>query len=441
MEQKEALLPAELSNDQLKVVVHKKPACRVEVEVEASTSFVKTAHEKAIKQVSKQVTISGFRKGKAPDHLVAKNYPEQVNKEWQQCIADEAFRETLKLTKLPILSGDPKISYNMKSYSFDNAKLILGFEVEPEIPTINPQDLELKGVERPVVNADKVEETIRQVLLFFAKWNQVTDRPIQEGDFLILDVDIIEEDPPKSLFKGVRFEVTDRSMAKWMKDLVLGKNAGDTVEGVSVPDADAKQSDKDELKAKKVKVTIHTVEAPTLPPLDDEFARRMGAPSLSEMKTMIDQLLTKKADDHVREKLREQLSDRLLEQYPFDLPMSLIERETRYRLEQLFKDNEFVSHWNTLAADARRNLVESISTQSSKAVRMFYLCRKVLSDAKLSISPTDLPRVAETPLSYLLGEHREINPQANTEVQQAEAYSRLLLEKAEDHLISHAKIV
>ncbi len=45
-------------------------------------------------------------------------------------------------------------------------------------------------------------------------------------------------------------------MAKWMRDLVLGKNVGDQIEGISTPDEDASEEDKENLKPKKVRVTI-----------------------------------------------------------------------------------------------------------------------------------------------------------------------------------------
>ena len=65
-------------------------------------------------------------------------------------------------------------------------------------------------------------------LLFFASWQHVNDRPIQEGDFVLLDVDVIEEIPAVPLFVKTRFEVTEKSMAKWMYELVVGRNKGDS---------------------------------------------------------------------------------------------------------------------------------------------------------------------------------------------------------------------
>ena len=429
----------EYANDFLKVKVHRKPSCKIELEVEAAVPLVKEAHKKAVKIVGKEVTIAGFRKGKAPEELVEKNYPKQIESEWQKTTSDAALREALKLIKIPVLNNELKIGYNVKSISLtEGAKLILFFETEPTIPVIDPKEITLKTVERPLVNEDKVNETIRQLQLFFAEWTPVLERGVQEGDFVMLDVDIIEEDPPRKLFADVRFEVTDRSMAKWMKGMILGHRKNEIVEGVSVPDDDASVEDKEKLKPQKVRIVIKNVEQATYPELTDSFAQKIGAPSVEAMRKNVETLLNEKADAHVLEKQREEVSEILLTKYPFEVPSSLIDREVRFRLQQLVQDPEYLKHWNNMTAEAKKRTVSSISEQSQKAVRMFYLCRKILADAKINISPKDLPKVSNTPLNMLLGQHREENPQENTEVHEAEAFSRLLLEKAEDYIIANS---
>jgi len=440
MEQKvEAQTPLEFSNENLKVKVHFKPHCKVELEVHAEPSIVKEAHRKAVKIIGKEVTLPGFRKGKAPEALVEKNYAKQIDGQWQKAIADLVFLDSIKLINIPLLNNDPKIGYNMKSHSMEGSSLLLFFETEPTIPQIDPKDIVLKAVERPAVNEDKVNETLRQLQLFFAEWKKM-DRPIQEKDFVTLDVDVIEEEPPYKLFADVRFEVTDRSMARWMKDLIIGHQQGEVLEGISTPDKDASKKDQDDLKPKKVRVAIKQVEEATFPEFTDEFAVRLGAPSVDVMRTRVEQLLNQKADGHVQEKLREEVSDVLLEKYRFDVPMSLIDREVRFRMQQLLQDQEYLQHWNSMTPEAKKRSVASIAEQSEKAVRMFYLCRKILTDAKISLSPKDLPKAPETPLGMLLGERRDFHPQGDTEVHQAEAFSRLLLEKAEDFIIAHATV-
>jgi trigger factor len=363
----------EFSNDLVQFKVHKKPSCRIEFEVSASKSLAEQARMKAIKNIAKDVTLPGFRKGKAPDALILKNYPNDVDKKWQECIADKAFQECENLAKIPLLSRETRVSFSMKAHSLEGAELLLSFETEPVIPSVDPAQYQPVDVERPKVDSEKVDETIRQILFFFAEWTSIKDRPVQEGDFVTLDVDIIESTPHTPLFAGTRFEVTDKSMAKWMKDLVLGKKILESVEGVSVPDADLKQEEKEAFKPQKVRIVIKSIDQAKLPEVNEEFLKKLGVGSQEELKANIEKLLNKQADAHVKEKQREHVNEFLLTQYPFDLPTTLIEKETQFRMKQLSGDPSFLKYWRSLKEEDKKKAIDSIYFQSEKAVRMFYL--------------------------------------------------------------------
>src|SRR5579872_3906440 len=90
----------QFQNEHVRVVVHEKPKCRIEFEVEASKALVQEARRKAFREIAKQVSLPGFRKGRAPDELILKKYPSDVDRAWQEAIADAAFRESIKLTKI-----------------------------------------------------------------------------------------------------------------------------------------------------------------------------------------------------------------------------------------------------------------------------------------------------------------------------------------------------
>lgn len=429
---------APLSNEMVSVTVHRKPKCRIELEVDATAPLVMEAHRKAVRRIAKEVSLPGFRKGKAPDELVLRKYPQDVDKLWQEMIAEAAFRESNKLTNIPLLHKDTKISFKTISHSKEGAKLTLIFETEPELPKIDPQKIHLKEVPRPEVNDEKVEETIRQVQLFFAEWNAIDDRPVQEGDFVRLNVDVIDEEPSSRVFSDTRFEVTQKSMADWMRTIVIGMKKGENKEGVSIPDQDAKAEDKAALKPKKVRLTLLAIETAKVPPIDDDFAKKLGVDNLTDLRKALSERLTKQADAHVREKLREQLNQVLLTEFPFDLPTSLIEKETQFRMRQLFEDPHFQKEWKEINEEERKKMVEAIYTQSEKAVRLFYLCRKVIADAKLTITAQDLPKPPANVLDALMSPQPNYHPHDHSEVRQAEMYSRLVLEKAEDYLIGLA---
>lgn len=427
-------------NDQVKVVVHRKPNCVIEYEVEAFRPICVEAHKNAARAVGKEVVIPGFRKGKAPPELVSKRYPHELDKRWQEGIANAAFQESAKLANVPLVRNDATISFKMQHHNRDGAKLILSFETVPNIPSIDPAKCVLEEVKKPEVTDEKIEETIRQTQMFFADWKTVKDHPIKEGDYVILDVEIIDEDPPQALFTNTRFEVSNRSMAQWMKNLILGKHTGDVVEGVSEPDPDLPEEEKKEFPPKKVRLTIKAIEQATLPELNDEFAHKVGASSVHELREKIKALLNKKAQEHVREQKREQVTDFLLSHY-FEIPNSVVEKETQYRLQQMSHDPSFKKKWDESTQKQRQDLVENVKQQAEKAVRIFYLCRKIAADQNINIEPKDIPLEANDPLEGLLFPKAQHHDPRQPDVKQAEAYSQVLLEKTEDWIIAHARTI
>lgn len=427
----------EYQNENVRFTVHERPSCVVELDVEVLSPLLKQARTLSVKTVSKEVSLPGFRKGKAPAELVEENYAAAIQDALGQQVAQCALRECLPLVQLRLLEQEPKLSFQMKSLSANGALLRLFLEVEPKIPRVDPKNMVLKSVPRPEVNADKVNETIKQILLFFAHWESVEGRPIQRGDFVLLDVDVVEEASRVPLFSETRFEVTEKSMAKWMLDLVLGKQKGDVVEGVSIPDPDASIEDQ-KLTPKPVSLVIRSVDSATLPALDDSFASKVGAASVEDMHNKVTDLLNAQATAHVLAQQREQVSDFLLREYPFELPRTLVNKETEFRFRQLWNDSSFQTYWQGLSQEDQRNMVTTVQVQSEKAVRLFYLCRQIISDAQIEIRPEDVQDSPMDIISTLV--NVTMSPkQASPEMQRAEAYSRLLLDKAEDFVIQNAR--
>jgi len=429
----------EYKNDHIHVVVHKKPHCVVEYEVEVYRSICNDAYKTAAKKIGKEVAVPGFRKGKAPPEMVAKKYPHDLDRVWQEEIANHAYREAAKLANVAVINKDAKISFKMEKHNTEGAKLTLSFETVPNIPSVDPAKCVLKEVKRPEVSKEKVEETIRQTQLFFAEWGTANENPVKKGDFVLLDVEVIEEDPPQKLFNNTRFEVVDKSMAQWMQKLILGKKVDDVLEGISTPDKDATEEEKADFPPKKVRVTIKAIETAKLPELDDPFAKQLGVESVDALRQRVEEILNKKADEHVREQKREKVTEFLLSHH-FALPFSVIEKETRFRLEQMIQDPNFKARWDRSNDQERRAIVDEVKNQAEKAVRIFYLCRKIAADQNMPITAKDLPQGAADKLEALLFPYDQHHDPRQPDIKQAEAYSRALLEKTEDWVIAHARV-
>ncbi|MFY7842754.1 MAG: trigger factor [Rhabdochlamydiaceae bacterium] len=428
------------SNDLLSFSLQRKPNCIVALDISASGLLVKKAEIAAVKKVSKEVSLPGFRKGKAPEDLIKKQYAKQIASHLNEELAHLCFLECQKLSFCSPLNKDTKIVLNMKTVSTAQAELSLEFETHPLISLVDFKEIKLKQPKRPQVDEEIVKETIRQTQFFFANWSPVTDRAAKENDFVLLNVDVIENDQKKRLFSQTRFEITDKSMSEWMKNMVVGLKTGESKEGVSYPDPHLSEEEKKDFQEKSVSLElleIHTVE---LPVLDDTFAQKLGVTDVATLHTNVKKILDEQSEKHVREKLREQVGQALLEKCQFDLPISLVQEELNYRFTNLQKDPSFKNHWDTISEEERKTFQHSLLEQSKKAVQMFYICRKIMSDAKLSVSEKDLDKPADNILSHLLQAMDKQNDQNGQNLSKAESLSKVFLEKAEDLVISMAQI-
>lgn len=432
----QAAADLELSSDEVHIHVHRKPACRIEMDVKTSPSMVKVARRNAVKSVSKEVSLPGFRKGRAPEELIVKKFPADVEKQLHKEIADLAFAAAQKVAKVPILNNNSPISFDMKKMSEEGAELVFSFETEPKIPVADPTGFVAKPVDRPEVAEKQIEEAVRQMRFFYAQWKPISERAIQDGDYIMIDLDTVEGEAVQRVFHHIRFEVSKERMAAWMKKLVEGAKAGDVLDGISEADDTATEAEKAEFKPKNVRISILKVEEAVLPELDDEFAKKVGASDIAHMRQSISDLLNKQADDKVQNEIREQVNDYLIENYVFDLPQSLIETEKKHRFNQLLHDPKFKARWNKMSQEERKSLDEKLGGESAHAVRLFYLSRQIVQSQKIPVTHQEVQNEAITIFQSHSGKNVEMD-QIPKEVF-ALALSKVILAKAQEFMMKKA---
>ena len=424
-----------LKSDDVELTVHKKPQCLIEFIVKASVNLVKNAHGKAIRAVAKEVSLPGFRKGKAPEDLIVKRYGDAVDQQWQKKIADDSFQAAEKLARIPVLSTKAPITFNMQKHSLDDgAELTFSFETEPEVPAVDLDKVKLADLPEEMIKEETVDEGIRQVSFFFAEWTTITDRGAQAGDFLLLDIYSLEGDEPQKVFNDTRFEMADKTMSTWMRELTMGMKTGEEKEGVSQPDADATEEEKKAFEPKKVKVVIKKIETAKLPEIDDSFATKVGCKTADELRVNIRSLFEKRNNEGRNKALCDHLAEDLLKAHPFELPKSILDEEVKFRLQHSMQNPQFKKEWDAMSDEQKKEHLEKIREVSENSVRLFYICRKVVHDANIQISPDEVKPTEPTFIELLLG-LRSPYEQAPDKKDEAVAMSRLMLQKAQQHLI------
>lgn len=420
-------------SENVEVTLQRKSHCAIHLDVKASSTIVKNARKKALKEIAKELTIPGFRKGKAPAAIIEKRHGAELTAEWHRQIAREAFREAQEIFDVPAIGSHSQIRFDLKSHSLEEgAHVIFDYEAEPKVPSIDLQKFVLTPYTLPSVEEKEVNEFIYQLRFFFATWNDVS-RPIQEGDYIEIDVESLETDPPTKVFSHARFEVSDARMAQWLKKLVLGKTAGEAIEGLSKADSTASDEEKKNFSERRVRVTIHKTQEALLPPIDEVLAKKVGMESVDALFAWSKDHLMQLGKNKQEEEERKQVASFLLS-HDFDLPVSLLESEAKDRLETYLKDPQALASWNKLPAEEKSKMEVTVREKSRDAIKLFFLSYHFFRENKMTISQQELHEF----VFHMHPEYERVVAKI-TQNDLQNAVAQLYLRKTEDYILKKAK--
>ncbi len=201
--------------------------------------------------------------------------------------------------------------------------------------------LEVVRQTRPVTdeNVDEMLEALRETS---ASMQPVEDRAAALGDSVTINVDgKFIDDPEQEDIKQDDVEVMlgGKGVQQEFTDNLFGVKADDEKTFVVDYPADYRP---EELAGKKVEYSAHVtaVRVKELPEVDDEWARSLGEDfdSVSTLKAKIRENMERQAGQEADQRLRNALMQKLVEGHQFEVPQSLVDHQTSYRLESIVRD-------------------------------------------------------------------------------------------------------
>lgn len=432
----------EFKNDHLSVQLTREPGSKIKLQIHASPEGVNAAYLKAVKTVNKEVSLPGFRKGKAPDNLVIQNYGKYVDQEWNDLVVKTSFKEAIDLVKVYPFDQD-SIKARLNKITRDaGAELTIEFEAAPDVPEINWQELPLNPIPKRAIQPSDIEENLHEIQLHHAEWEEVKDRPVQEGDFVELDIESLDE-PGRKLCENTRFDVKEGKMGSWMRTLLLGAKLHDVLEGMSEREPEectACEHHEEghvhhhaEFIPTKCRITVKKIETAKLPDLNDELAIKAGVKTVEELRDRVQKTLERHADEEVKENLRKQLENLLIEKYFFEIPASLTKEDKQSRLD--LEIGQQKEGDDSLSPEALSQLEAEIERKVEGEYRLFFLIRKFAEENKISVSSEEI--MQEFMHQMMLGENGRsyIHSQMDPKEIRHRIYLHLISKKAKDFLI------
>lgn len=316
-----------------------------ELEFDIEKDVFEAAVTKVFKRNAAKMTIPGFRKGKAPRHIIEKMYGKGVF--YEDAINDilpAAYDEAVKESGLQIV-GRPE--FDIVSVE-DGVIMKAKVYVKPEVSIKNYKGIELTKTLTPVTD-EMIDAEVEKVRERNARQIEITDRPAQTGDIVNFNFDGYMDGKPFEGGKSENFDLTLGSgqFIPGFEEQIAGHAIADDFDvNVTFPE-DYHAS---ELAGKEAvfKCHLNGIKFSEKPALDDEFAKDVSEFDTLEaykadLKAKMEANFEKEAD----RKLDDQLMDALIENLEADIPPVMIDEEAENFLRDY--DNRLKSQGMDLA--------------------------------------------------------------------------------------------
>jgi trigger factor len=308
----------------------------VALTIEVSADEVEAAFERVIRRLSQKVKIQGFRPGKAPRAVVEARLGlpairEEVIEELVPQVVSRALTE----------SGlDPIDRPQVDLIEFERGKPGRFTATVSVMPEVLLADLGQVRLEKPrtEVTDEMVDRRVGELLETQASLEPV-ERPVQEGDVIVADLDVSADgvEVPSAARKAMEVEVKDGVLIPELTAAVIGKSADEVAEAeVQMPadTADAELANK----LATLRLTVRGVKQKNVPPLNDRVAETI---SNGEQKTALELKIAVRRD--LEEQARrlddlnheQQVLKAVVEGSKVEIPATLVDHEVSHQLEDL----------------------------------------------------------------------------------------------------------
>lgn len=284
---------------------------RYQLEIVIDGEKFREAIKEAYRKNGKKINVPGFRKGKAPLHIIETYYGAEVfYEDALNLLYSDVVEEAINESGLKVI--DDKMDFDLVSISKED-----GVDFKVSVTTYPEIELtEYKGLkaERPLVKVDaaEVNAEIKAMAERNARMVSVEDRAAKKGDTVVIDfegfVDGVAFDGGKA--EGHSLELGSGQFIPGFEDQIIGKNINDEFDiNVTFPEEYGAK----ELAGKPAvfKIKLHEIKVRELPAVDDEFAKDVSEfDTLKELKADI----KKKALERKKKAAEEAVENILVQQ-------------------------------------------------------------------------------------------------------------------------------
>ena len=368
--------------------------CHTEVLVNVDKDLWKKAQEKAFNKIASNITVPGFRKGKAPANMLKG----RVN---QMEVFNEAINNVLQPVYEDILKNEDiqpvaRPAFDVTKLSEDDLEIKVTVATRPEINLGK-----YTGYELGKATAEVKDEEVDAAIEALRKQNATVapkEGQAEKGDIVVMDFEGSVDGVP---FEGGaaenhELELGSGAFIPGFEDQLIGASAGIEVDvKVKFPE----NYGPDEISGKDAvfHCKIHEVKQKVLPQLDEEFIKDLNIPGvadLEQLKANRKEALLKQKEANAKQEYLNKLVEEIKKVSTFDIPEEIVKEEAENRkkqLEQRLQQSGIdLEQYYVLTKTKEEDLDKQLAEEARKGLESFFVMDSVGEKEKLNITEEEL---------------------------------------------------
>ncbi len=416
----------------------KKNELKLEFKIEAEK--FDEAMKKVYTKTAKYFNVPGFRKGKAPMHMVEKMYGTEIfYEDTFNELVPGIFEEELKNNNIEAVSRpDIDIKQIGKGQELIFTAVI---QTKPEVKLGKYKGIEIKKIEYNVSD-DDVNHELEHMQEKNARLVSV-ERPVKDGDITVIDFEGSIDGVPFDGGKAENHELTigSKQFIPGFEDQIIGMKL-DEEKDIKVTFPEEYFSKDLAGKEAVFKVKLHEIKEKELPKLDDDFAKDTSEfETLAELKKSIKEKLEEENKHRAKHETENAVIEAVADTVELDIPSGMIETE----IDNMVKDVESRLSYQGLNLEQYLKIMgktmeefrKQYEEQAQKTVKIRLVLEAIQKDLDVKVEENEIKdKIKEMSEAYSRKpEELEQNEQFKNYIEE-----NLKYEKTIDFLVENAKL-
>lgn len=362
--------------------------------IEVSADDLEKALQSAYNRQKSKISIPGFRKGKVPRQMVEKMYGAEIfYDDAANALLPKAYSEAYDECGLDIVS-QPKIDI----VQIEKGKpFIFTAEVatKPEVTLGEYKGLKVDKVSNRVTQKE-IDAKLQEEAEKNARTITVEDRPVQDGDEVILDFEGFVDGEAFEGGKGENYPLTigSGSFIPGFEEQLIGVESGKETE-VNVTFPEDYHAEDLKGKAAVFKCTIHEIKAKELPEIDDEFAAEVSEfDTLDEYKADIKAKIKEQKEKEGKSKQEDQAVEQAIANASMEIPDAMIDTQARQMLDdfsqRMAQQGLTIEQYYQFTGSSAEKMMEDLKPQAVKRIQTRLVLEAIAKAENIEISDEKL---------------------------------------------------